>query len=104
MSQCTLSLYGNYSLENRGTELGREDGRTLAPDIGRFPSYMKDVCYHQNPAALSTFLLQNQRSPGTPDAARAVALSQQVLPEEARVLANVEEQDAESLALVSWTV
>lgn len=55
------------------------------------------------PHCLQSFYKTRGQPAGTPDAARAAASSQQYLPEEARILAGVEEQEAETSESVSWT-
>lgn len=99
MSQSTLSLslYGDCSLEYSGTEPRREVGRTLTPAVGRFP-FIQDGC--PLPPKTGHIICSPSAGPeasrplpaATLDATEAVALSQQGLPEEAKILAGAEEQ------------
>lgn len=105
MSQGTLSLslYGDCSLECGGTEPRREDGRILAPALGSFP-LIPEGCLL--PSKTGHIVCSPSAGPETsrPLSTPGAALSpQQGLPEEAGILAGVEEKEAETSALVSWT-
>lgn len=92
---------GTVLRKQRGSAVdGKMEGPWLQL-LGVSPSYKRDARCHQKPAILSAVLSAGpeRTAAGISDAARVAALSQQ----EARILAGVEEQEAETSAPVSWT-